>query len=240
MSEIEQLSTRNRLLSNLSASDFAFFAPHLRRTELVFRSTVHAAGEPIVTAVFPEHGYASMLASLEDGDAAEVGMIGYEGVIGLPLLFSTDRSLVEAMVQAGGTALHLPSVIFQQACEERPTVRALMLRYAMAFNVQVTMTAACNSRHVVEQRLARWLLMAHDRTDGDEFAMTHEFLSMMLGVRRAGITVAAGGLQRAGYIRYEQGRIRVIDRHALETAGCQCHAIVRREFVRLLGPLPAR
>jgi CRP-like cAMP-binding protein len=111
-----------------------------------------------------------------------------------------------------------------------------MLRYAMAFNAQVTMTAACNGRHVVEQRLARWLLMAHDRTDGDEFPMTHEFLSMMLAVRRAGITVAAGSLQRAGHIQYEQGRIRVTDRRGLKSASCECNAIVNREFERLLGP----
>jgi len=238
--DIDQPSTRNQLLLKLSADDFAWLAPHLRRADMTFRATLHAAGDPIASAIFPEHGYASMLATLEDGDAAEVGMVGYEGFVGLPLLFGSDRSLVEAMVQAGGSAIHLPAEIFQQACEERPTLRALMLRYAMVFNVQVTMTAACNGRHLVEQRLARWLLMAHDRTDGDEFAMTHEFLSMMLGVRRAGITVAAGGLQRAGFIRYEQGRIRIIDRHGLETAACECHATVRREAERLLGSAPGR
>ncbi len=240
MPDLEQSSVRNQLLSKLSAEDFAWLAPHLRRADMQFRVTLHTAGEPIASAIFPEHGYASMLATLEDGDAAEVGMIGFEGVIGLPLLFGTDRSSVEAMVQSAGFGMHLPAELFQQGCEERPTMRALMLRYAMAFNVQVTMTAACNGRHVVEQRLARWLLMAHDRTEGDEFAMTHEFLSMMLAVRRAGITVAAGGLQRAGYIRYEQGRIRVTDRHGLETAACECHAIVRRETERLMGAPPSR
>jgi CRP-like cAMP-binding protein len=223
------------LLARLATEDFAWLAPHLRRTDMPFRATLHGAGEPIATAIFPEYGYASMLASMEDGDAAEVGMIGPEGVIGLPLVFGTDRSLVEAMVQAEGSAIQLSADIFQQALDERPAVRMIILRYAMAFNVQVTMTAACNGRHLVEQRLARWLLMAHDRTGGDEFAMTHEFLSMMLAVRRAGITVAAGSLQRAGYIRYEQGRIRVTDRHGLEAAACECHAIVKREFERLLG-----
>jgi CRP-like cAMP-binding protein len=235
MPDVEQTSLRNQLLTRLSGEDFSCLAPHLRRVEMPFRAALHTAGEPIASAIFPEHGYASMLARLEDGDAAEVGMIGFEGVIGLPLLFGTDRSSVEAMVQSAGSATQLPAEIFQQVCEERPTLRALMLRYAMAFNVQVMMTAACNGRHLVEQRLARWLMMAHDRTDGDEFAMTHEFLSMMLAVRRAGITVAAGSLQRAGYIRYEQGRIRVADRHGLETAACECHTIVRRETERLMG-----
>jgi CRP-like cAMP-binding protein len=237
MSDIAQSSVCNQLLARLSTEDFAWIIPHARRADMPFRATLHAAGEPIVSAIFPEHGYASMLATLEDGDAAEVGMIGPEGVIGLPLVFGTDRSSVEAMVQGGGSAIQVPAEIFQRMLDERPTARAQILRYAMAFNVQVTMTAACNGRHLVEQRLARWLLMAHDRTDGDEFAMTHEFLSTMLAVRRAGITVAAGGLQRAGHIRYEQGRIRVIDRSGLESAACECHAIVKREFDRLLGPV---
>ena len=232
----EQSSVRNALLTALSADDYAVWAPHLTRFDMPFRMTLHDASEPILAVYFPEQGYASMLATLGDGEAAEVGMIGPEGVIGLPLLFGTDRSSVEAMVQSGGFAYRLPAEMFQRAMEERPAARALLLRYAMAFNVQVTMTAACNGRHRVEQRLARWLLMASDRTEGDEFAMTHEFLSMMLAVRRAGVTVAAGALQKAGFIRYEQGRIRITDRRGLEGAACECHAIVRREFERLMGP----
>jgi CRP-like cAMP-binding protein len=236
----EQSSVHNRLLADLTAEDFAVLAPHLTRVEMVFRATLHDAGEPITMAYFPEQGYASMLATLDDGEAAEVGMIGPEGIIGLPLLFGTDRSSVEAMVQSGGSALRVPAEIYQRAVEERPALRALMLRYAMTFNVQVTMTAACNGRHRVEQRLARWLLMASDRTEGDEFAMTHEFLSMMLAVRRAGVTVAAGSLQKSGFIRYEQGRIRITDRRGLEAAACECHSIVRREYERLMGPMRLR
>jgi CRP-like cAMP-binding protein len=235
MADITQSSVRNQLLAKLSPEDFFYLAPHLRRTNLALRSTVHGAGEPITAVFFPERGYASMLAALGDGETAEVGMIGHEGMIGLPLIFGTDRSLVEAMVQGEGTAIRVAANTFQNALEERPTLRAALLRYAMAFNVQVTMTAACNSRHMVEQRLARWLLMAHDRTEGDEFTMTHEFLSTMLGVRRAGVTVAAGALQKAGYIQYDQGHIRVTDRIGLEAAACECHLIVRREFERLLG-----
>jgi CRP-like cAMP-binding protein len=125
---------------------------------------------------------------------------------------------------------------FRRALETNAPFRELMLRYALAFSMQVTMTAACNARHVLEQRLARWLLMALDRSDGDEFPMTHEFLSMMLGVRRAGITVAAGALQKAGYITYMQGRIRVADRPGLEAAACECHSLARREYMRLIGP----
>jgi CRP-like cAMP-binding protein len=236
MANVAQSSVRNQLLAKLPTEDFAYLVPHLRQVDLTFRTTVHGAGEPIAAVLFPERGYASMLAALDDGDSAEVGMIGREGMIGLPLLYGTDRSLVEAMVQGGGSAFRMPADMFQRALEERPSLLPPLLRYAMAFSVQVTMTAACNSRHLVEQRLARWLLMAHDRTDGDEFAMTHEFLSMMLGVRRAGVTVAAGALQKAGYVHYEQGRVQVTDRAGLEAAACECHFIVRREFERLLGP----
>jgi CRP-like cAMP-binding protein len=234
MADIIQSSVRNQLLARLPAEDFAYLAPHIRKVDLPVRMTVHGAGEAITTVFFPERGYASMLAALDDGDSAEVGMIGREGMIGLPLVFGTDRSLVEAMVQAEGTAIRLAADTFRVAFSNRPALQAALLRYAMAFNVQVTMTAACNSRHLVEQRLARWLLMAHDRVDGDEFAMTHEFLSMMLGVRRAGVTVAAGALQRAGFIHYAHGRMRVMDRAGLEAAACECHSIVQREFDRLL------
>jgi CRP-like cAMP-binding protein len=118
-------------------------------------------------------------------------------------------------------------------------LRTLLLRYAMAFNVQVSQTAACNGRHHVEDRLARWLLMAHDRAEGDRFPMTHEFLSMMLGVRRAGITVAAGVLQKAGLIHYTAGRMEITDRPGLEAASCECYDAVRHEFERLLGRGPS-
>jgi CRP-like cAMP-binding protein len=235
LADAAQSSVRNQLLAKLSAEDFAYLVPHLRLIDLAVRTTVHQAGEPITAVFFPERGYASMLAALDDGDSAEVGMIGTEGMIGLPLLYGTDRSPVEAMVQGGGSAFRLSADVFQHALAERPSLLPPLLRYAMAFNVQVTLTAACNGRHLVEQRLARWLLMAHDRTEGDEFVMTHEFLSMMLGVRRAGVTVAAGALQKAGFIHYEKGRIQMADRAGLEAAACECHFIVRREFDRLLG-----
>ena len=181
-----------------------------------------------------------MLAGLEDGDSSEVGLIGYEGMVGVPVILGTDRSPVEAFVQGEGTALRLDAAVLRQAMDENRSLRTLLLRYAMAFSMQVTMTAACNSRHLIEQRLARWLLMAHDRSVGDVFPMTHEFMSLMLGVRRAGVTVAAGGLQRAGYIHYEQGRISITDRPGLENAACECYGIVKREFDRLLGAAPKR
>jgi CRP-like cAMP-binding protein len=199
------------------------------------REILHRPNEPIPSVLFPERGYVSLLATLEDGDAAEVGLVGREGMVGVPLALGADRSHLEVLVQAEGHALHLDADIFLTRMNEHPSLRTLILRYVMAFNTQITMTAACNGRHHIEQRLARWLLMAHDRLENDEFPMTHEFLSMMLGVRRAGVTVAAGMLQKAGFISYDRGRVRITDKPGLEAAACECHGIVRREFERLLG-----
>ena len=235
MTPIEHSDIGNRLLGALPLKIFATLVPHLRRVELVNRATLHLPDAVIDTVYFPETGYVSMIAVLENGDAAEVGMVGREGMVGLPLVYGTDRSPVEAMVQSEGTAFSIEADAFRRALETAPALLKALLRYAMAFGVQVTMTAACNVQHLVDQRIARWLLMAHDRSDGDEFPMTHEFLSMMLGVRRAGVTVAAGALQKAGFISYSQGRIRIADRPGLESAACECHTVVSREFNRLLG-----
>ncbi len=231
-------TSRNRLLAALPSGVLAELWPQLQSVELPFRHVLQAPGKPIEAVYFPETGWASMLAYMEDGDAAEVGLIGREGMVGLPLLLGTDRAPIEAMCQAGGTALRLDAAAFRDALAAGPALRTILLRYAMAFTVQVSQTAACNGRHQVEDRLARWLLMAHDRAEGDTFPMTHEFLSMMLGVRRAGVTVAAGVLQKASLIRYAAGRIEVTDRAGLEAASCECHGIVRQEFERLLGAAP--
>jgi CRP-like cAMP-binding protein len=163
-------------------------------------------------------------------------MVGRDGFVGLPVLLGAECDDIEAMVQAPGTALRMGAAAFREALERTPAFRTLLLRWALVHHGQVARTAACNGRHHVDQRLARWLLTAHDRSEGDEFPMTHEFLSMMLGVRRAGVTVAAGQLQKAGFVRYERGRIEVTDRPGLESAACECYGVVRRAYDRLLGP----
>jgi CRP-like cAMP-binding protein len=231
-------TTRNRLLAALSPDDLARLWPRLEAVELPFRKVLHAPGKPIEAVYFPETGYVSMLAYMEDGDAAEVGLAGSEGMVGLPVLLGADHDDIEAMVQSAGTALRMDAQAFREALEGIPVFRTLLLRYVLVHHGQVARTAACNGRHPVNGRLARWLLMAHDRSNGDEFPMTHEFLSMMLGVRRAGITVAAGSFQKAGYIHYERGCIEVTDRPGLESVACECYGIVRRAQDQLLG-LPA-
>jgi CRP-like cAMP-binding protein len=228
-------AARDRLLAALPPDDLAQLWPRLKAVELPFRQVLHEPGKPIEDVYFPETGWISMLAYLESGDAAEVGLVGREGMIGLPVLLGVDSSDLEAMVQAPGTALRMDAQAFREELERIPAFLTLLLRYALVHQEQVARTAACNGRHHIDQRLARWLLMAHDRAEGDEFAMTHEFLSLMLGVRRAGITVAAGTLQKAGFIHYDRGRIEVTDRPGLESVSCECYGIVRRSQDQLLG-----
>jgi CRP-like cAMP-binding protein len=233
----ESPAPRNRLLSALPPEVLARLWPRLKPVELSLRTALHKVGVPITTVYFPETGWVSLLTYLEDGDAAEVGLAGREGFVGLPVLLGAECDDIEAMVQAPGTALRLEVGAFREELERMPAFRTLLLRYALVHHTQVSRTAACNGRHHTDQRLARWLLMAHDRARTDEFPMTHEFLSMMLGIRRAGITVAAGQLQKAGFIRYERGCIEVTDRPGLESAACECYGVVRRAQDSLLGPI---
>jgi CRP-like cAMP-binding protein len=226
----------NRLLAALPATELALLWPRLERVELELRRTVHHPEQPIATVYFPESGWFSMLTPLEDGDTAEVGLVGREGMVGLPILHGDTLCDLEAMVQQPGKALCLSSDAFRIELDRLPAFRTLLLRYSLAQHMQVARTAACNGRHAVEQRLARWLLMGHDRVEGDSFAMTHEFLSMMLGVRRAGVTVAAGILQQAGLIRYTRGQILIADRPGLENVACECYGATRRAFDRLFNP----
>lgn len=226
---------RNRLLAALPAAALAQLWPRLEPVELELRQVLHLPEQSIATVYFPEAGWISMMAALEDGDTAEVGLVGRKGMAGLPILHADTLSDLEAMVQHPGRALCLSSADFRIELDRLPTFRTLLLRYSLAQHMQVARTVACNGRHAVDQRLARWLLMAHDRSDGDSFLMTHEFLGMMLGIRRAGVTVAAGMLQQAGLIRYTRGQMLVVDRPGLESAACECYGATRRAFDRLFN-----
>ena len=230
-----QFPFRNGLLAALPPEDLARLRPSLRPVELPMDQILYPADGTVEAVLFVESGMVSLIATLEDGEQVEVGVVGREGLVGLSLALGDDRSLVEARVQQEGTALRLDAAALRDGMGESAALRGLLLRYASAFNTQVSLTAACNALHVVEQRLARWLLIAHDRADGDEFPMTHEFLSMMLGVRRPSVSLAAALLQKAGLIRYARGRMEITDRPGLEAASCECYHTARREFARLLG-----
>ncbi|MCB4824968.1 Crp/Fnr family transcriptional regulator [Roseicella aerolata] len=229
---------RNRLLAALPPEDLARLRPRLEAVPLTLREVLSAPGKPITAIYFPETGYVSMLAYLKDGDVIEVAAVGNEGIVGMPILLGDDSDDCEAMVQNPGTALRMDAAAFRAELDHTPAFRSLLLRSALFQHRQVVRTAACNGRHHTDQRLARWLLVARDRAEGGAFAMTHELLAMMLGVRRAGITVAASQLQRAGLIHYERGRIEVTDRPGLEAAACECYGVARRALDHLLGSNP--
>jgi CRP-like cAMP-binding protein len=228
-------TTHNHLLSALPPETLEGLWPGLEPVNVVLEQVLQTPGEPMSAVYFPESGWVSMLAYMEDGDAAEVGLIGREGMVGLPVLLGADSDDIEGMIQCPGTMLRMEVGAFRQALDQQPSFRTLLLRYALVHHSQLARTAACNGRHQIEQRLARWLLMAHDRAEDDTFPMTHEFLAMMLGVRRAGVTVAAGLLRKAGMIRYEAGQMEVTDRPGLESVACECYGVVRRNSERLFG-----
>ena len=192
----------------------AALLPQMQPVTLELRDVIYAAETPIKHVHFPENGWASLVMRLEDALTAEVGLVGREGMLGLPIVFGVETSHVEALVQGAGTALRMEAGAFRQALDEHPPLRALLFRYGEFMQAQVTQTAACNGNHGLEQRLARWLLMSHDRANGDELPMTQEFMASMLCVHRPSVTIAARILQRANLIRYSSGTITVVDRPA--------------------------
>ena len=226
----------NRLLAKLGKADRAALHPHLTPVTLEYKKALYEAFQPIEFVYFIESGVASLVSTMANGSAAEVGTVGNEGVVGLPILLGDSVSTTSVYMQVPGQGLQIKAARFREKMEERPALRALMLRYAHIFFNQVAQTAACAHFHSLEQRASRWLLMTRDRMPSDEFRLTHEFLAMMLGVRRAGVTVAAGALQRRGYIRYRLSVVTILDREGLEDAACECYRVAKAEFDRLLEP----
>lgn len=184
---------------------------------------------------FPGDAVISLLTPFRDGSAVEVGTVGCEGMADLSVFLGNGITHVRVMVQIPGEALRVPATSFNELIEAEPPLRAVMGLYAQAFLSQVLQSAACNASHPIVARCARWLLMTHDRVGSRQFALTHELLAYMLGVRRAGVTEAAGSLQDAGYIRYGRGRVEIVDRDRLEAAACECYGIIRRTYDSLLG-----
>jgi len=226
---------QNGLLAALPPDVRADILPRLRHVTLTVPETLIVPDKPIEAVYFVESGWVSLVASLDDGTQAEVGLTGREGMVVLPLIVGVDTGFEEAFVQANGTALQMEAGAFRRTLEATPALKTRLLRYSEAMRAQATQNAACNGRHGLEQRLARWLLMAHDRANGDDLPMTQDFLALMLCVHRPSITVVAGILQRAGMIRYGRGHITVLDRDAMEATSCDCYRLVKRRFNCLLG-----
>ena len=225
----------NRLLSLLSDNDYERLRPHLSQVVLDYKKSLYEASRPIEQIYFPIDGLASLVITTGDGASAEVGTIGSEGMVGLPICLGDSVAPSSVYVQVPGTALSIDARIFRSELERSPTLHSIMLRYAHAFFNQVAQAAACSHLHKVEQRCCRWLLMTRDRMPADDFLLTHEFLGMMLGVRRTTVTDVMGSLQKAGLIRYRRGHVTILDREALRRRACECYDILRLEFDRLLG-----
>ena len=232
------LLAQNRLLAALSLTLQERLADAFDPVELVYRQSLVLPERPLTSVTFPLVGCVSRVTLLADGAAVEAALIGNEGMVGLPLLLGVARDTAEMIVQGPGTGLRLGAAAFVAALAEEPALREVLGRYAVARVSQLGQTAACNARHPVEQRCARWLLELADRMQRIAFPLTHEFLAEMLGVRRASVSEAAAGLQRAGLIRYQRGQVRVLDRARLELAACECYQTLAALIDRLL-PWPS-
>ena len=225
----------NRLLALLTAKDYARLRPHLHHTQLDYRQSLYRANKPIEFVYFIETGVGSLVNTMANDQAAEVGTIGNEGVVGLPIVLGDDRAPTSVYVQVPGAGLMMTAALFKRELAKSPSMQAVMLRYVHALFNQVAQSAACNHFHTIEQRCARWLLMTRDRMQSDDFLLTQEFLAMMLGVQRTGVTRAASVLQRAGLITYTRGNVSILDRRGLKQLSCECYSVAKKEFDRLLG-----
>ena len=229
----------NRLLRVLPVGEYERLLPLLRPVRLRLRHVLVEPMRPIDEVWFVREGVCSTLAVEQEGGEVEVGTVGNEGLVGLPVVLGADSMPNRVMVQIEGDAWRIPAAELRRVLDERPAVRRVCLRYAQYFADQLAQSAACNRLHTLEERCARWLLLTHDRVHGDAFELTHEFLAQMLGVRRAGVTVAMGTLQRAALVQYARGRVTVSDRPRLEEASCDCYRITRGSLERHLAALAA-
>ena len=228
MNFITPKTSHNELLSMLPPAEMERLRPHLARKQLVNGQNLYEAGENIGQVFFVGQGYVSMVAEADGGKGTEVGLIGRESMVGLPVVLGPEAvSFNRAMVQSPGEAVRLPAQVLHDNAGHLPVLWRLLSQALEVFMAQVAQTAACNSQHALAQRLARWLLMAHDRVDGDELTMTQEFLSVMLAVRRSGVTIASQALVATGAIGVGRGRMTVCDRPALEVAACGCYGRVK-------------
>jgi CRP-like cAMP-binding protein len=226
---------RNRLLAALPGNEHQILAPHLSRVRLSFKQTLYEPDRPIDFVYFLEQGVASMITEMEDGTRVEIGTVGPEGVVGLPIFLDASSMSGTAFIQVPGEACRIEAGAFRQVVDRTPRLRELLSRFTLAMFTQVAQNSACNRTHAVEQRLSRWLLQTHDRVHQANFPLTQEFMADMLGTSRPTVSIAAGMLQKAGLISYSRGNITVMDRDGLEAASCECYGVIRREFENLVG-----
>src|SRR5467141_241314 len=229
-----QARSQNRLLAALPAADFARLQPHLELVPLPLGWAVYEAGGTQGFVYFPVDSIVSLLYVMEDGSSAEIAVSGNEGLVGISLFMGGETTPSRAVVQSAGHGYRLSASVLKREFERGGDLQHLLLRYTQALITQMAQTAVCNRHHALEQQLCRWLLLSLDRLPANELVMTQELIANMLGVRREGVTEAAGHLQTAGLIRYRRGRITVLARDRLEQRACECYAVVKNEYDRLL------
>ena len=224
----------NQLLAALPEPEWSRWLPHLELVQLPLGQVLYESGRTLSHVYFPCTAIVSLLYVMENGASAEIAMVGHEGVVGISLFMGGGSTPSRAVVQSAGTGYRLRSAVVKDEFNRSHPVMHLLLRYTQALITQMSQTAVCNRHHSLDQQLCRWLLLSLDRLQGSELVMTQELIANMLGVRREGVTEAALSLQRNGLIRYSRGRITVLDRAGLEQRSCECYAVVKVEYDRLL------
>jgi CRP-like cAMP-binding protein len=229
----------NHLLAALPTAEWQRWQSQLELVDLRLGQVLYESGGKMSYVYFPIDAIVSLLTVLEDGDSAEIAVVGNEGIVGVSLFMGGETTPSRAVVQSAGKSVRLSAHVLKKEFSISPAVMHLLLRYTQALITQMTQTAACNRHHSLDEQLCRWLLLSLDRLHGTHLVMTQELIANMLGVRREGVTEAAGRLQRAGLISYTRGKINVLDRAGLEQRSCECYGVVKKEYDRLLPDLIA-
>ncbi|OUL31195.1 Crp/Fnr family transcriptional regulator [Nostoc sp. 106C] len=225
----------NRLLAALPAYEYERLVPHLKFVALSSGEFLYEPEEPITQIYFPNNSVVSVIITTENGSTVEVGLVGNEGMVGIPVILGGNTTTTSGIVKIPGSAMQMNADIVKIEFERGGLLQKLLLRYVQALHAQVSQAAVCNRLHTLEARLARWLLTVSDRIQSDELPLTQEYISHMLGVRRSGVTVAAGTLSEQGIISYHRGHITILNREGLEATSCECYRIIKYELARLLG-----
>ena len=224
----------NRLLATLPKKEYERLLPSLEAFPLLFETVIYEPGEVILDVYFPTSGIVSLLAGVDDRATLEVGLVGREGMVGLPIFMEVKTSNNRAVVQGEGSAFRMKAKDLRKECNDGGSLPRLLRRYSHSMLTQISQTAVCNRFHPIDARLARWLLMTGDRMAADEFQLTQDFLSNMLGVRREGVNKAAGILQQQNLISYSRGDLTILDRKGVEAVACQCYRIIKDEYDTIL------